>query len=54
MTDERSAENRPDSDLAAGKRARRALPQLRLEWGQLLLLLSTAITVVLILLVWFF
>jgi hypothetical protein len=35
MTDEHSAENRPDSDLATGKRARRALPQLRLEWGQL-------------------
>jgi hypothetical protein len=53
MTDEHSVEDRPGSDLARGKRARRALPQLRAELGFLLLLASVALIVFILLLVWF-
>jgi hypothetical protein len=53
MTDEHSVPDRPDSDLAKGKRARRALPQLRLERQPLLFLLCAAIVLLVILFVWF-
>jgi hypothetical protein len=52
MTDEHSVENRPDSDLATGRRAKRALPQLRAERRPLFLLAAAAIAIVVGLLLW--
>jgi hypothetical protein len=52
MTDEHSVPDRPDSDLASGRRARRALPQLRLERGSLVLLASLTLVVFIVLLLW--
>jgi hypothetical protein len=52
VTDEHSVEDRPDSDPAKGRRARRALPQLRRERQPLLFLLCAAIALLVILLVW--
>ncbi|HUL10175.1 MAG TPA: hypothetical protein VLV76_27845 [Candidatus Acidoferrum sp.] len=52
MTDEHSVENRPDSDLASGKRARRALPQLWAERRTILLLAAAAVAAVVVLLLW--
>ena len=52
MTDEHSVENRPDSDLAAGWRARRALPQLWAERRPLVVLVGVVIAAVIGLLIW--
>jgi hypothetical protein len=53
VTDEHSVEDRPDSDLAKGKRARRALAELRWERGVLLLLASVAIVAFGVVWFWF-
>lgn len=52
MTDEHSVENRPDSDLATGKQAKRALPQLQAERWPLLLVAAAAVVGLLLLLLW--
>jgi hypothetical protein len=53
VTDEHSVEDRPDSDLAKGKRARRALAELRWERAVLLLLASVAIVAFGVVWFWF-
>jgi len=52
MTDEHSVENRPDSDLASGKRAKRALPQLWAERRTLFFLVAAAIAAFVLLVLW--
>jgi hypothetical protein len=52
VTDEHSVENRPDSDLAIGKRARRALPQLWAERRPLLIVAGIAALLLLGLILW--
>jgi len=52
MTDEHSVESRPDSYLAEGRRARRALPQLRRERRVVLVLAATVCVAFVILLLW--
>lgn len=52
MTDEHTVEGRPDSDLAEGRKAARALPQLRRERLPLIAIATAVIVGIVLVLLW--